>query len=239
MTLIVDVLNRIARHCSISAPSSWISATADEYVEIRDDFLRETVSDLLDRVDWPQPVGAQYTVTGTGAATYALPSDFRRLQRNPYSVYDENLDAPGIPVTSDGDWVELLDSGIAGADRFYRLKGYDGAWQIEVEAALDTGNEIILSYVTNNWMADESGTVGTMLTDATDVLLLPDRLVEVGTIWRWRERKGLPFQDKYNEFNLLLSRYLNDVRGRRSVKFKRGKPMRWTDRIPAFIPPAP
>jgi hypothetical protein len=239
MATVVDVLNRIARHCSIQAPSSWITATDDEYVEIRDDFLRETVDDLLDRVDWPQPIGAQVTITGTGLATYALPADFRRLQRNPYSVYDENLDAPGIPVTTDGDWVELLDSGIAGADRFFRIKGYDGNWSIEFESAPDTGNEIILSYVSNNWKATAGGVLGDMLTAADDVLTLPARLVEVGTIWRWRERKGLPFQDKYTEFNVLLSRYLNDVRGNRAVSFKRGKPVRWQDRVPAFIPPAP
>lgn len=237
MALVVDVLNRIARHCSIQAPSSWITATADEYLEIRDDFLRECVDDLLDRVDWPQPVGAQYTITGTGVASYALPADFRRLQRNPYSVYDEQLDAPGIPIHSDGDWVELLDSGIAGADRFFRITGYDGAWEIEFEAAPTT--DIVLSYVTNNWKATSAGVAGSTFSAADDVLLLPDRLVEVGTIWRWRERKGLPFTDKYAEFNMLLGRYLNDVRGRRKVSFKRGKPQRWQDRIPAFIPPAP
>lgn len=237
MALIVDVLNRIARHCSIQKPSSWITATADEYVEIRDDFLRECVDDLLDRVDWPQPVGAQTTITGTGVATYALPADFRRLQRNPYSVYDEQLDAPGIPVVTDGDWVELLDSGIAGADRFYRLTGYDGNWSIEFEAAPDS--DIILSYVSNNWMATAGGTVGKMFTAADDVLILPARLVEVGTIWRWRERKGLPFTDKYTEFNMLLGRYLNDVRGRRVTSFRSKKPVRWQDRIPAYIPPAP
>lgn len=237
MGLIVDTLNRIARHCSIQAPSSWITATADEYLEIRDDFLRECVDDLLDRVDWPQPVGAQVTISGTGVATYALPSDFRRLQRNPYSVFDEQLDAPGIPVVTDGDWVELIDSGIAGADRFYRIKGYDGAWEIEFEGAPDT--DIILSYVTNNWMATAGGTVGKAFTAADDVLILPDRLVEVGTIWRWRERKGLPFQDKYIEFNALLGRYLNDVRGRRSVTFKSARRTKWQDRLPAFVPPAP
>ena len=236
MTTIVDVLNRIARHCSISAPSSWITAAADEHVEIRDDFLRECVDDLLDRVDWPQPVGAQVTITGTGVASYALPADFRRLQRNAYSVYDEQLDAPGIPVSTDGDWVELLDSGIAGADRFYRLTGYDGAWEIEFEGEPTT--DIILSYVTKNWMATAGGTVGSMFTASDDVLILPERLIEVGTIWRWRERRGLPFQDKYNEFNMLLARHINDVRGRRVVSFKRGKPVRWQDRIPAFIPSA-
>lgn len=236
MALIVDVLNRIARHCSIQAPSSWLTATADEYVEIRDDFLRETVNDLLDRVDWPSPIGAQTTISGTGVATYNLPADFRRLQRNPYSVYDDQLDAAGIPISTDGDWVELLDSGIAGADRFFRLAGYEGAFTIEFEGAPDS--DIIISYVSSNWMATEAGVVGDSFTSATDVLVLPDRLVEVGTIWRWRERKGLPFQDKYTEFNMLLGRYLNDLRGRRSVSFKRGKAMRWTDRIPAFIPPS-
>ena len=236
MALIVDVLNRIARHCSISAPSSWLTATADEFVEIRDDFLRETVNDLLDRVDWPSPIGAQTTISGTGAATYALPADFRRLQRNPYSVYDDTLDAYAIPITTDGDWVALVDSGIAGADRFYRLSGYEGAFSIEFEAA--PSSDIVISYVSNNWMASGSGVVGETFTSATDVLVLPDRLVEVGTIWRWRERKGLPFQDKYTEFNMLLGRYLNDLRGRRSVSFRKGKPMKWQDRIPAFIPPS-
>lgn len=236
MALIVDVLNRIARHCSIQAPSSWLTATADEFVEIRDDFLRETVNDLLDRVDWPSPIGSQTTISGTGVSTYSLPADFRRLQRNPYSVFDDQLDAPGIPVVTDGDWVELLDSGIAGADRFYRLSGYDGAYSIEFEAA--PTSDIVISYVSNNWMATDAGVVGENFTSATDVLVLPDRLVEVGTIWRWRERKGLPFQDKYTEFNMLLGRYLNDLRGRRSVSFRKGKPVKWTDRIPAFIPSA-
>lgn len=239
MTTIVSVLNRIARHCSVTAPSSWVTAVADEHVEIRDDFLRETVDDLLDRVDWPQPIGAQTIITGTGVSTYALPAAFRRFQRNPFSVYDDQLDVPGIPVTTDGDWVELLDSGVAGADRFYRLTGYEGAYTLEVESALDTGDTMTLSYVSNNWMASAGGTVGDMFTAEDDVLVLPPRLIEVGTIWRWRERKGLPFQDKYSEFNLLLGRYLNDIRGRRSVSFKGKKPVRWQDRIPAYIPPAP
>lgn len=238
MTTVVDVLNRIARHCSISAPSSWVTATADEHVEIRDDFMRETVDDLLDRVDWPQPVGAQEIITGTGVATYALPASFRRLQRNPLSVYDALLNAPCVPITTDGDWVQLLDSGVSGADRFYRLTGYEGAYEIEVDAALEAGSDLTISYVSNNWKATAAGVVGNAFTAEDDVLILPARLVEVGTIWRWRERKGLPFEDKNTEFNMLLGRYLNDIRGRRSVTFTTKKPVRWQDRIPAYIPSA-
>jgi hypothetical protein len=151
-------------------------------------------------------------------------------------VFDEQLDQPGVPITTDGDWVELKDSGIAGSERFYRLTGYEGNFSISFLEF--PSSDIVLSYVTNNWKATAAGVVGDMFTSEDDVVILPDRLLETGTIWRWRERKGLPFEDKYAEFNLLLGRYLNDIRGRRVTSFKRGKPQRWQDRIPAFIPPS-
>ena len=50
MTTVVEALNRIARQCSIKAPSSWVSATRDDHVSLRDDFLNETVEDILERV---------------------------------------------------------------------------------------------------------------------------------------------------------------------------------------------
>ena len=179
MATVVDVLNRIARHCSLQSPSSWITTNEDQFVEIRDDFLRETVDDLLDRVDWPSPISAQQIIAGTGVATYTLPANFRRFQRNPLSVYDEQLQTACVPVVTDGDWVDLLQSGIAGSERFYRLAGYPGNWTIEFEGA--PSSNVILSYVTNNWMVTAGGVKGNMLTADTDELLLPDRLVEVGT----------------------------------------------------------
>jgi hypothetical protein len=234
MGLIVDALNRAARHVSLTAPSSWLTATADEYAELRDDFLRETVDDLQDRIDWPAPIGSQTTITGTGVETYTLPADFKRLMRNPYSVYDEQLDTPGVPVNSDGEWVELQDNGTAGAVRYYRITGYEGNWSIRFLDEPTTN--IILSYVSRNWMATAGGAAGYMFTSATDVLLFPDRLIETGIVWRWRERKGLPFSDKYNEHEMLLARYLNDARGIREINFGPKRLVRWQDRVPAFIP---
>ena len=89
MTLIVDALDRVAREVSLTSPSSWVSTTADEYLEIRDDFLLETVEDISDRVDLPSPVSAQTTITGTGVETYSLPSTFKRMQRDDLAVYQQ------------------------------------------------------------------------------------------------------------------------------------------------------
>lgn len=234
MTTVVSVLTRVARQVSIAAPSSWVTATDDEYAEIRDDFLRQTCDDLLDRVDWPSPIGITYTVTGTGAEEYALPANFRRLQRHPYSVYDSQLDQAGVPVTTEGEWVEIEDSGMTGAIRYFRIFGYDGAYQIGFLPVPST--DITLSYITTRWMVSSGGTFGNMLSAEDDILLLPDRLVETGIVWRWRERKGLPFQDKYMEHEALLARASNDVKGRRTISFGSRKHVRWQDRVPAVIP---
>lgn len=234
MTTVVDVLSRAARQVSVSPPSSWVTASADEYAEIRDDFLLETVDDLQERIDWPQPVGASVTITGTGVETYALPTDFKRLQRDARAVFDEALDRHAFPITTDGDWLELKEDGIAGADRFYRLTGYDGAFSISFYNPPTT--DIVVQYVSKNWMASAAGAAGYEFTAEDDVILFPRRVVEAGIVWRWRERKGLPFHDKFNEYEAQIARLSNDIRGRRSIDFGPRTKVRWQDRVPAFIP---
>lgn len=233
--LIADALTRAARQCSIAAPSSWLTASSMEYKEIRDDFLVDTADDILDRVDLPSPIGGQTTITGTGVETYSLPSNFKRMQRDSLAAYDTLYDAGAIPITSDGAWTELDQLGITGAQRYYRITGYDGNFSISFQTELATGNTVIVHYVTNEWAA-LAGTGKSSFTDAADVLLLPNRLVECGIIWRWRERRGFPFQEKYAEYETMLARLINDSRGRRTVRMGPRKMVRWQDRVPAFIP---
>lgn len=237
-TLVTAALDRIARQCAVTPPTSWITATRLDHVEIRDDFFMETIDDILERIDLPSPIAGQVQITGTGAETYDLPADFRRLQRDEMAVYDPQLDRRLVPITNDGEWTYLKDIGTTGIIHYYRLRGFDGNWQIDIYTEPPTGRVIEVHYITNNWMANEAGTVGEALTSETDVLILPRRLVETGTVWRYRERRGLPYQDKYNEYEMLLARLSNDTRGRRKVQF--GEPVmnvKWQDKIPSWIPP--
>ena len=239
MTTIVEALNRIARQCSINAPSSWVSATRSDHVELRDDFLQETLVDISDRVDLPAPIAGRFALSGTGVEMYDLPADFKRLQRNENTVYDLSQDRPCVPVSRDGDWEFLKDTGTAGVVLYYRLSGYDGNWKISFFNEPSAAVDIVISYVTTNWMATDAGVLGSEFTSETDVLLMPREVVEAGAVWRYRERRGLPYMDKYTEYEAKLSRLSNDVRGRRVVSF--GEPdtsVRWQDLVPAFIPPS-
>lgn len=235
MTLVTEALNRIARQCSVSAPTSWITAAGDEHVELRDDFLAETVDDILERVDLPAPIGAQTTITGTGAETYSLPVNFKRLMRDKLAVYDTFHDRPVYPVTTDGEWAALEDLGASLTAQYYRLSGYDGDWDISFFGYPSASITLTVSYVSKNWLINES-TQKSAFTDPADTLLLPRRVVEVGVVWRWRERRGLPYRDKYMEYEALIARLSNDSRGRRTVSFGPRKTTRWQDNIPSVIP---
>lgn len=238
MTTVVAALNRIARQCSVNAPSSWITATSSTHLELRDDFLQETVDDIQDRIDLPSPIGAQITITGTGAETYTLPTNFKRLHRTELAVYDVQLDRACIPVHTDGEYTYIKDQGTAGTIRYYRVTGYEGNYSISLYDEPATGLEITLSYATTNWLATASGTVGDTLANESDVLLLPRRVVEAGTVWRYRERRGLPYDDKAMEYESLMARLINDARGYRMISMGEKAHVRWQDLVPSFIPPS-
>ena len=53
------------------------------------------------------------------------------------------------------------------------------------------------------------------------------------------ERRGLPYQDKFNEYEILMAQMSNDRRQRRTINFSDPSPeVRWQDLVPAFIPPS-
>lgn len=235
-TTVTEALTRAARQCSVRPPSSWVTASQAKHVEIRDDFMLDTIDDISDRLDLPSPIGAQTTITGDGSEDYALPANFKRLQRDNYAVYDPFLGQPVHPISRDGDWTYIKDQGIAGAQRFYRIEGYDGNYTISLYGNPSASITLTVSYITKNWMATGAGVEGSMFTDEADVLLLPRRCVETGIVWRWRERKGLPYNDKYNEYEALLARLSNDSKVRRVINFGPRDLVRWQDRVPAFIP---
>lgn len=244
MTTIVDALNRIARQCGVKAPSSWVTATRDDHVAIRNDFLLETVDDICDRLDLAGPIGKQATLTGGGGTTqsdgserFDLPADFRRLQRDELAIYDPQLDQPCVPITNDGAWQHLTDIGASGSIKHYRTAGYDGNWTIDLYMAPATGDIYTVNYISTYWKATANGTAGDTFSAETDVLLLPRRVVEAGTVWRWRERQGLPYRDKMMEYEALISRLSNDSRNRRVINMGPREAIRWQDAIPAFIPP--
>ena len=240
MTTIKQVMDDVADQCAVAPPASWITNNTLTYRQLKS-ALRQTVDELLDRVDWPSPITRNQTITGMGAETYALPSDFLRLTRDDGATYETSTTRRrGIPVPTNSDWTFLQDWGSASGDRYFRLSGDEAnGFEVSFFRSLATGDEVIVSYVSRNWMQASGGTHGNEWTVEDDSLLLPPDLVEMGCVWRSRRRRGLPYQDRLNEYEARLARRSNDRRVVRTISFGDREPRSPWDIIPDFLPPAP
>lgn len=243
MTTIKTAMDAACRACSITPPSAWVGNTAVTYAELVD-FLNETVDELLQRVEWPSPIGASSDITGPGTvtsnySTHSLPTSFKRLKRDDLAVFEaSNTRRACSPVSDYGQW-EFLDTvGSAGAFRYYRIAGneYDG-FTIDFFRALSSSETVTVQYISNYWLRT-SGTLASTWTNDADVLLLPRYLIETGVVWRFRRRKGLPYLDALAEYEQRLTRASNDYRVSRRIEFGSNgdpiHPMRVP--VPDYIP---
>lgn len=254
MTLVKDVLARVARQCSISAPSSWLTAGDDEYLELRDDFLQQTAEDVLDRLDLPAPISGLLSINSIndvyspgvfqvgvydGSGQYTLPSDFRRLHRDKMAVYENGATRRAcVPVSEENIWTHITGIGVAGTYRFYKLTGYEGNYSIFLYREPEGGLDVSVAYISNNWIAN-GGTLKSTFSDEADTTMIPRDVLEAGTILRWRERRGLPTDTAMKAYEVALARYSNDARSRRIVSFGgNDKMLRWQDVVPDTIPTA-
>ncbi len=218
MTTVAGLMNRAARECKITPPGAWVPATGLSHMELKDN-LSETVEELLERLDWPYPITKDLILTGSGSENYDLPEDFLRLTRDSLAVYETTTTRrAGIPVTSNGAWSHLKQTGSAGGNRYYRISGSDEVYQIDFYRPLEPNHSVTISYVSKNWNAVRG--VGSGDWDDEDaVLLFPRDLVQMGIVWRFRRAKGLPYADRLNEYEGRLSRLVNDARGVRTINF--------------------
>lgn len=236
-TKVAEILNRAARQCSITAPSPWANATSLNAVELRDDFMLEAVEDLQRRIDWASPMGKQVEITGDGSVSYNLPTNYFRLVDDELGIYETGtVRRTGVSVSSDGEWTHLNTIGTGGGARFYKIEGYEGAWTIAFYPTLETGETVTLSYMSNVWLKNGT-TEKSEFTDEDDICLFPRRLIETGIVYRFRKRKGLPFDDIKAEHEIILADLVNRIRGKQRISYgDRGpvKPMRYP--VPDYIP---
>lgn len=213
-TLVTDILERAARQCSVTPPSNWVTDTTATIAGFRD-HLEETVDDILDRVDLPSPFTTTVTLSGDGSDTYDLPSTFRRLIRGDHAVTDPDFAGRRcVPLSDEGEWQRLTALDLTGPERSFRLQGYDGAWTIQFLPALETGESVVVAYISTDWLVGG----GRTFSDPDQRTTLPRRIVECGIVWRYRERKGLEYDGKLAEYETLLGRHRTDVTARRSLR---------------------
>lgn len=73
-------------------------------------------------------------------------------------------------------------------------------------------------YISSHWARDSSGAAKGAFSADTDNFLLPERLLTLALVWRWREQKKLDFTGDQEAFSEALEKYAAKDKGSRVIR---------------------
>ncbi|UIJ43793.1 hypothetical protein LZK98_11890 [Sphingomonas cannabina] len=174
------------------------------------DLVNEVAQDIAKSHDWQSLIRLQ-TLDGDGTqSSYDMPDDYdRMLVRS--DVWDPDNWIQGYVHTVDINTFLITQEGA-----FAVLPGVWTIYANQMRFAPPLNNRAQFPYITKNWAKDASTTLPkAQFTADTDEFLLPERLLMLGLVWRWRENKKLDFTGDQDAFTKALGEYATRDRGSR------------------------
>jgi hypothetical protein len=123
-------------------------------------------------------------------------------------------------VTSSDRWLDMS------------IRGFDpitGAWtihggRIHIRPAPVAGEEVKYFYMTAKWALDREGTAKAAFDADDDTFRLPEKLLELCMIWKWRAAKGLPYAENLTDYEDAKEKLIAADRGPRTITLGRARP---------------
>jgi hypothetical protein len=140
---------------------------------------------------------------GDGSSTeFGLPADFENFMPG-YPLWLDRTPSVPLRKVSDEQMLAAKISLTAPLRPIWRTFGE----ALEFYPAPVDGEVIKLEYRSNYWILDESGTTRkTAWTADTDYSVIPERLLVLSIIWRWKESKGLPYAEDFRNWQIARSK---------------------------------
>lgn len=200
----------------IDVPTAVVSSTDPTYTQFV--YLAQYEGDEMNRAHKWRKQKVQANFTGDGTTTvWALPADFERFtteQRRQSSIL---LGLQG-PVSDD----EFLDAQVRGFNPtipYWRVNGDN----IETVPAVRDTQIVKFEYVSSYWLTDSGGTAKARFTADTDLSLLPERLLTLGVVWRWKRAKGLDYAQELADYKMEVARQMHTDGGTPRLRMSEGR----------------
>lgn len=233
MTLLTTVQNAMAL-CSLSVPSV-VYTSQDDLVRQMVRLLYVEGRDLIKRHDWNGLTTAvTFTSVGTNAQTGHPASDFDRFTRGS-EIWNTSNDWPIHGPVNAGEWAALIVTTSTSLPQYWRL--INGVLNIEQPSA---GDSIRYEYISNKWIKQAGTTAATTLLGDSDTFYLPERVLELGLVWRFKQAKGLDYAEDMRTWNIALADEIaSDKGGARTINTDLGSSPRAGITWYGTVTPAP
>lgn len=201
MTLLTTVQNACDA-IGLSRPPAVIGSQDQQVRELLR-FANQAGVELMKAVPW-QEITKEYTFETVAAyeQVSSLPADFDRFMND--SMYNRTRSRKVFGPISPQDWQKRLAYPTSSViEYWFRMRG--GAILIYPEPS--AGDDVYYEYISNEWVSNAAGdTFYSQWNADTDVALIPENLITLSIIWRFRKAKGLEWETPFAEYQDQVSK---------------------------------
>ena len=228
---LIDIVQTAAAIIGLPQPASVIGSAAPTVV---------TMKALLDRegrnlAKRKSLYGGGWTILETehtfqtvaDQEEYDLPADLYSVIGN--SVWDRGNFFPVRGGISPQEWQAIRSGLVQSAQlrRRYRIKDSLGAGRrrkFVLDPVPSDVETVVFEYVSSRWVSDAGGTVFfDRFQSDDDVSLLPQELLEMGLVWRYKQAKGFDFTADLAEWQMECNKTFGSDTGPRKIPIARNK----------------
>lgn len=151
---------------------------------------------------------------GDGASiAFSLPTDYGRMLKTGHLHSTTWKNANYRKARDEDDWLYLQDTNISGTPGTWILLG----GQMQIFPAMPIGESARHYYISKNHVALSVGAAGTKssFTLDADVFVLPERLITLSLMWRWRSLKRMEYSEDMMNYEIALAEEVAKDKGTR------------------------
>lgn len=224
---ILDVVKGAATVLGMKVPTQVYGNTTREWVEMQE-LANVVAEEIAEAYDWQALLRIHTFVGDDVAEGFALPSDYERMLKTA-SLWSSRWFWSINHIVDQDQWLELQVVPIASTYGNWMLFG-DEIHVLPIMSATET---VKFFYVSNEIALDTNGMKQTSFLADTDAYRLPESLLKLAIIARWKQNKGLPYGEAMTDYQNALAQEIDKDTGSKPIVSSRpyaswrGKNIAW------------
>lgn len=198
---ILQIIQTACRRIGILAPNAAITSNDQQIMQLVA-LSEEEGQELTVRYPWQalQTEALFTTVAATpqGALSTIAPG-LKKIVNE--TIWNRTLRRPVYGPRSESDWQQAVASQINGPFNSFRVIN-DAITFYPVPVA---GQLCAFEYISRNWINTSTSMTSEVWTNDADTPKLDAQIILLGTIWRWKQAKGLDYAEDFAKYERVVT----------------------------------
>lgn len=209
MTVLSALSSAILRAVGVPRRTAVFTSSGAVEAEMAD-LVNEVAADIARKHDWTA-LTTLATLEGYAGVEFDLPDDYDRMPKAT-KVWSTAWPSMFYQRARDLDeWYSNQQFSTSGAPGWWIILG--GKFQIY--PAPPIGDNAQFYFISRNYAVGADGVAKPAFTADDDTFRLPERLLTLGCVWRWRQQKRLEYAEDLQNYEIALSEAISADKGAR------------------------